>query len=57
MIRRILLSLLLATPIIANAQLQPGIPVEGKDFVGSTAFLAPVNMVYATQIKNKPTMS
>lgn len=33
MIRRILLSLLLATPLIASAQLKPDIPAEGKDYV------------------------
>jgi thiol:disulfide interchange protein DsbA len=33
MIRSILMSLLLATPLVASAQLQPGIPVAGKDYV------------------------
>lgn len=33
MIHRILLGLLLAAPMIATAQLQPGIPVAGKDYV------------------------
>lgn len=33
MIRRILMVLLLATSFVASAQLQPGIPVAGKDYV------------------------
>ena len=33
MIRGILMSLLLASPLVASAQLQPGIPAEGKDYV------------------------
>lgn len=33
MLRRIILGLLLTAPMLASAQLQPGIPVAGKDYV------------------------
>jgi thiol:disulfide interchange protein DsbA len=37
MIRRMFLSLLLLIPLVANAQLKPGIPVAGKDYIVLTA--------------------
>jgi thiol:disulfide interchange protein DsbA len=37
MIRRMFLSLLLLIPVVANAQLKPGIPVAGKDYIVLTA--------------------
>ncbi len=37
MIRRFLLPLLLLAPLFANAQLMPGIPVPGKDYVALSA--------------------
>ena len=37
MIRRTFLSLLLLFPVVASAQLKPGIPVAGKDYIVLTA--------------------